>query len=203
MRQRRGFTLVELLVVIAILSLLLTLGARQFSKFLGMGKEAQTVATLEQLKGLVEQYHNRTSDYPSSRLADFGIKSRNDLNEGIEALVVGLFHKEYDGERIDEKFLRNMDDDVADKNVTVHARPVLLEVVDAWENPFVYFRYDDYGRQQEYEFTNGETHEIESHGVAAAQSELTGGFHAKESYQLVSVGEDGVYGTEDDIASYR
>lgn len=203
MKSSRGFTLIEMLVVIAILSLLLTLGATQFSKFLGKGKEAQTIATVEQLKALLEEYRNETSDYPPSRLAAYGIKSRNDLNEGIEALVVGLFHKDYAGRRFDDEGrMTNGDGDSADKNVTTHAKPVLLEVIDAWENPLVYFRYDDYSRTQEYEFMDGDTMEIESHSVAAAQSELTGGYQKKESYQLVSVGEDGKYGTEDDITSF-
>jgi len=200
---RRGFTLIELLVVITILGALLALGAKQFGKFLGKGKEAQTVATVEQVKGLLEQYRNRMSDYPPCRLGAYGIKAQNTVNEGIEALVVGLFHKDYDGPRIDEKYLMNLDDDSADKNVTEHALAVLLEVVDAWENPLVYIRYDQYAVEHEYDFVDAETYEVETQVVTAAKSELTGGFYAKESYQLLSVGEDGVYGTEDDIASYK
>ena len=203
MSHRRGFTLIELLVVITILGALLALGAKQFSKFLGKGKEAQTIATIEQVKGLLEQYRNRKSDYPPCRLSNYGIKSTNVTNEGIESLVVGLFHKDYDGPRIDEKYLLNVDDDVADKNVTEHELPVLLEIVDAWENPLVYIRFDQYTQEHEYDFADAETYEIETHVVTAAKSELTGGFYAKESYQLLSVGEDGVYGTEDDIASYK
>ncbi|MFH0947192.1 MAG: prepilin-type N-terminal cleavage/methylation domain-containing protein [Planctomycetota bacterium] len=202
-RTAAGFTLIELLVVITILAALLALGARQFGKFLGAGKEAQTVALIEQVKGLLEQYRNRMSDYPPCRLGEYGIKSRNNTNEGIEAMVVGLFHKNYDGARIEEKYLMNQDDDVADKNVTDHAQPVLLEVVDAWENPLVYIRYDQYQVEHEYEFVDADTNELETCVVTAAKSELTGSFYAKESYQLLSVGEDGVLGTEDDLTSYK
>lgn len=201
-RPAAGFTLIELLVVITILAGLLALGARQFSKFLGAGKEAQTVALIEELKTLLEQYRNRMSDYPPCRLGDYGIKSRNNTNEGIEAMLVGLFHKDYDGARPDEKHLMNLDDDVADKNVTEHELPVLLEVVDAWENPLVYIRYDQYLVEHEYDFVDADTLEAETCTVRAAKSELTGGFYNKESYQLLSVGEDGRLGTEDDLTSY-
>ncbi|MBI4878202.1 MAG: prepilin-type N-terminal cleavage/methylation domain-containing protein [Planctomycetes bacterium] len=203
MRTRRAFTLIELLVVISILALLLGIGATQYPKFLATGKEADTRSRLQQLSGLLEQYRNRTGDYPYSQLARYGLKAKNDVDEGNEALVVGFFHKDYDGERIPEKYLKNQDgEDVADKNVTIHGMPVLLEVVDAWDNPFVYIRYDDYGKESCYEFLDADTAEWVAKVVTGAVSELTGGFYAKESYQLLSVGEDGVYGTADDIASY-
>ncbi len=204
MRTRRAFTLIELLVVISILTLLLGIAAAYYGNFQEEGKRADTRSRLEQLSGLLEQYKNRKGDYPFSRLERYGLKAKNDVNEGIEALVVGLFHQDYDGERIPEEYLRNQDgEDVADKNVTIHGLPVLLEVVDAWENPLVYIRYDDYGRESCYEFQDFDTAEPVPKVVTGAVSELTGGFYAKESYQLLSVGEDGVYGTRDDIASYR
>lgn len=200
--RSRGFTLVELLVVITILAMLLGIGAVGFNKFRSKGHEAQTRGTLLSVKGYLEQYKSARGDYPKSSLSGYGIKAKNQLFEGVEAMVVGLYHKDYDGARPEEQLLRNLDGDKADKNVTINALPDLNEVVDAWDNPFVYIRYDDYDKEHEYEFVVDATGEIEGVTVKAATSERTGSYFARESYQLLSVGPDGVYGTGDDITSY-
>lgn len=200
--RARGFTLIELLVVVAILAMLLGIGAFGYNKFLGKGDHAATVGIVESVKGYLEQYRNAQGDYPKSTLTGYGIKAKNHLFEGNEAMVVGLFHKDYDGARPEEKNLRNTDEDSADKNVTINASPALLEVVDAWDNPLIYIRYDDYDKEHEYEFMVNATGEIEGVVVKAAVSDLTGSWFARESYQLVSVGEDGVLGTIDDVTSY-
>lgn len=202
MRRTVGFTLIELLVVIAILGALLGIGAMQYSKFLGKGDEAKTIAILTETENLLAQYRTQTGDYPASQLSAYGIKPQNRTDEGIEAAVVALFHKNWDGERPDDKNLMNQDEDVADVNVTILERPVLREIVDAWENPLVYIRYSDYGKEFEYEFRNNETQEWDTVTVTAAKDDETGSYYGLESYQLLSVGEDGIYGTEDDKTSY-
>lgn len=200
--MRRGFTLVELLVVITILALLLGMAALNFSKFLGQGDLASTKTRLEGLASQLAAYKTRVGDYPSSRLADHGVKAGDDMNEGIEALVVALKHKDYSGDGPDEAWLENRDADQGDPNVTQFANADLFEVVDAWGNPFVYIRYDDYDREQHYEFEDQSTMALEDVAVKAARSEKTGSFHDARSYQLISAGGDGVFGTEDDVASW-
>ena len=201
-RPEAAFTLVELLVVISILAMLLAIGAFSYGKFLGRGDHAATVALIESLKTQLEHYRNATGDYPPSRLEAFGVKPSNHLFEGIEAMVVGLMSPDYDGPRPEERHLRNLDEDAADRNVTRLGKPALLEVVDAWENPLVYIRYDDYEREFDYEFRSADTGEWVPVRVKAAVNELTGAYFALDSYQLVSAGEDGVLGTDDDITSY-
>jgi prepilin-type N-terminal cleavage/methylation domain-containing protein len=203
MHRRSGFTLVELLVVLAILSLLLTFGFRAFQGWISQGEVAATEARLTHVEMLLEQYKNAQGDYPSSKLDSYGIKVRNRVNEGNEALVLALAHKDYGGNGIDEDYLEDLEEDAPDKNVTKFANAKLLEVVDEWHNPFFYVRYDDYGRAQEYVFVDALNVEPMPATVKAEKSAMTGNYHANESYQLRSAGPDGVFGNEDDIASYR
>lgn len=203
MHARRAFTLIELLVVISILALLMGIAVSQYGKFMGTGDRAATVSRLEGLKGLLETYRTAKGDYPKATLASLGVRSANSIDEGNEAMVLALFAKDYDGQRIDEKWLTNADDDTADKNLSIFDRPVLMEVVDAFGNPFVYLRPDVYEKGQEYEITDTGTQETNRVRAVGQKNEETGGFYAKESYQLWSAGEDGVLGTEDDIASFR
>lgn len=201
--KTRGFTLVELLVVITILALLLGLAAVNFSDFLGQGDKAATVSRIEGLKLYLTQYKSHMGDYPASRLADHGVKGGDNMFEGIEALVIALKHKDYAYDGPEEAWLQNMDADQGQPNVTQFAKSDLFEVVDAWDNPIVYMRYDDYERAQNYEFMNQDTMALEDVEVKAATSEKTGTFHDARSYQLRSAGKDGVLNTPDDITSYN
>ncbi len=202
MSRRRGFTLIELLVVLTILALLFTIGSVALNRSKGAGDEAKTKATIEVMKGLLEQYRTKTGDYPPSTLAKLGVRSSNVLFEGIEAMVLALSAKDYSGERLTEDDLMNLDDDSADKNISIHPNPVLLEVVDAWKNPFVYMRYDSYASEQEYEFVEQATSERQTVKVKALKNSLTGGPYSPQSYQLISAGPDGIFGNGDDIMSF-
>jgi prepilin-type N-terminal cleavage/methylation domain-containing protein len=201
-QSSRGFTLIEILVVLTILGLLFGIGALAIRNIQGAGHVAKTESILSMAKGFLEQYRNATGDYPPSSLAKLGVRSNNTLFEGNEAMVLALNAKEYTGNRIEEQYLRNRDEDRADKNISIFDDPALLEVVDAWDNPLVYIRYDQYEAAHDYEFTVQATGSTEPVQVKAAKSTLTGSYFSKESYQLVSAGEDGVFGNEDDIRSY-
>lgn len=197
-----GFTLIEILVVLTILGLLFGFGAIAIRNMQGAGHVAKTESILAMVKGFLEQYRNATGDYPPSSLSKLGVRSPNTLFEGNEAMVLALAAKDYTGNRIEEQYLKNLDDDRADKNISMFDEPVLLEIVDGWDNPLVYIRYDQYEATHEYEFTTQATLETERVQVKAAKSTMTGSYFSKESYQLVSAGEDGVFGNEDDIKSY-
>jgi prepilin-type N-terminal cleavage/methylation domain-containing protein len=200
-RKSRGFTLIELLVVLTILGMLFGIGAIAVNRFTAQGPIAKTQAIVMMTEGLLEQYRNEKGDYPPSSLARLGVRAPNALFEGNEAMVLAFYSKDWNGNRIDEQYLMNLDDDRADKNVSIHGEPVLLEMVDAWGNPLVYLHSSQYEAVHEYEFQSDTSDSVRVQ-VRAAKNPLTASYYAKESYQLVSVGEDGVYGTDDDIKSY-
>ncbi len=192
--------------MITILAMLLALAAFGMSKFLSSGEKAATVSTITSLKLLAENYRTRFGDYPKSRLADYGVKSANTTNEGIEAFVLAFHMKGYDGDRPseDEKMFGNTDDDrIEGTNPTINAEPFLNESLDAWGNPLVYMQYSDYGKDQEYLFVVADTGEAATSMVKAEKNPQTGAYFARDSFQIISVGKDGIYGTEDDITSFR
>ena len=200
--NRRGFTLIELLVVIAILSLLLGMAAMGFSRFRGEGEVTATKTRIHGLAMMLETYHTSKGDYPSGRLSDYGVKPPNAINQGIEAMVLAFVHKDYNGQTLDESWLENKDQDRAVKNVTRFGEAALFEVVDAWDNPITYQRYDQYETEEDYEFVETATGEVALGRVKGQVSDKTGSFHDQQKFQLRSAGEDGVLGTSDDITSY-
>lgn len=201
-RHTSAFSLIELLVVLTILGMLFGFGAMAIRSVQGSGHVAKTASIVAMVEGCLEQYRNAKGDYPASSLAKLGVRSSNTLFEGNEALVLALNAKDYSGNRIDEQYLMNLDGDRADKNISIFDEAGLLEVVDAWENPLIYIRYDQYDAAHEYDLVKQATSESERVQAKGAKNSLTGSYYSKESYQLVSAGEDGVLGTEDDIKSY-
>jgi prepilin-type N-terminal cleavage/methylation domain-containing protein len=202
-RTRKGFTLIEILVVLSIVAMLIGITAFALGKFRSQGEVAKTQAIITSMGNLLEQYRTNTGDYPPSNLASFGIRGTKALFEGNEAMVVAMFRKDYSGSRPEESMLANLDDDTADKNITIFDKPALFEIVDAWGNPLVYLRHDSYETSQEYESLRQIDGELVRAQVKGVRSDKTGSFHNKEKYQLSSAGEDGVHGTEDDIASWK
>ena len=125
----------------------------------------------------------------------------NTVNEGIEALVAAFKHPDYQGKRPDESWLANGDDDSTQMLRMVDGSRALLEVVDPWDNPIMYFVYRDYDTEMVYRLED-ETG-LNDETVRAARNPLTDTWHRFDSYQLLSAGPDGLRDTEDDIANYE
>ena len=60
---------------------------------------------------------------------------------------------------------------------------------------------DGYDAAQEYEVKSADGG-FDRMQVRAAKNPVTGSFFGADKYQLVSAGEDGVFGTDDDVKSY-
>ena len=61
---------------------------------------------------------------------------------------------------------------------------------------------EDYGRADEYVTLDNETGVEMSAIVKAHMSPKTQGYHNPRSYQLISAGQDGIFGNDDDITNF-
>lgn len=199
---RAGFSLIEMLAVMVILSVLLVFLAFRLG---GMGETAKarmTATYLGEIGLATAEFEHETGDYPSSSWnSDWGALP-NKKNLGIEVLCVQLWSEEYGGVSLSEDKLDNMDADRSKKSLTTHVNRDLFELVDDWGNPIAYFHRRDYGREDLYTTISMETGEFEDSLVKAHTNPKTGSYFNPRSFQLISAGKDGLFGTEDDITNF-
>jgi prepilin-type N-terminal cleavage/methylation domain-containing protein len=199
----RGFTLIEILVVMAIIALLLGVLVMNSKSMFTAGSKTKTQSRIHELRLQIEEYQRVTGSYPPSSLQEVGLKSENDINEGIEACVASMMKKDYQGSgHPDENTFKNTDGDAADTDFSILGSRDLFEVVDHDENPIVYINFKDYAKSFTYYIKNPSTQEYEPHTVTAHKSKRTGGYSNFDSYQIWSAGPDGEFNTDDDIANF-
>lgn len=197
-----GFTLIEILVVLTIIGLLIAVSGGAYVKYISYSEGVKTRAMILELEGYARDYNDRRGDYPPSLLQSLGLTSRGDeANEGIESFVQAIYAKKYYGNRPDSTSnLINSDEDEADKNITEFAHPELLEFEDAWGNPLIYIRHTDYEREFTYLFQGPTGWEYGE--VQALKNPRTGTYYNFESCQIISVGPDALFDTDDDVANF-
>ena len=208
-----GFTLIEILVVLSIIALLLVFFSPTLMRLAKSGESGKAKAQVQTIKALVATYASnpRYGDYPPTDARDTrlkiasGVELRpNDVNLGIESLVLHFSHLDYGAQSpfTEEKLLVNYDGDEASTNVTRFAKPDLFEYSDPWGKPYIYFRLRDFDpkapTRQNYE---GEDGAFEAWPIV---SEKTGTFAGdSDGFQILSCGPDGEFGTDDDIKSFE
>lgn len=202
---QQGFTLVEILAVLAIMGILMTVGLMVFSGHKDRAAQAETRSTMASVEGLVSRYEDKWGDYPPDRLDDCQpkVKKNNVTNEGIEACLAALHSKEYkSGASMNDAYLINTDGDETTTDFHRSGSRKLVEVRDGWNNPIAYFHYRDYGSTQEYQMDPDNLAGYPLQSVEAAVNETTGVYARADSFQLISAGADGIFGTEDDVTNW-
>jgi len=196
---RAGFTLLELMVVLMILGVLMgyfvVSGARLFQSAAARDTEVR-IRTLE---NLLESYRQIQGDYPPDALPAGA--AANAENANAEALFLAFYSPDYRGDRPQQDWLGNTDGDAATKSLTILPSRELFEVLDSWGNPIVYFDHRGYERVAVV-LAGPPDEDPFSQEVRARRDERTGLWQENERFQLLSAGEDGIFGTEDDIANF-
>ncbi len=202
-RPRAGFTLIEVLAVILILGILM---AFLITTLGGQGDAVRSNLTrtkIEQFSAEISAFESATGRYPVSSWKEEWGTQPNQVNVGIEALVVQLWAAERGGTHLSEDDLVNMDGDAASRKLTVFELNDLFELRDAWDNPLAYIERMDYGKPLVYLTESPVTGEQIETAVLAAENKRTGGFFNPRTFQLLSAGPDGDFGTSDDIGNFR
>ncbi|MDP6941103.1 MAG: type II secretion system protein [Planctomycetota bacterium] len=194
--SQSAFTILELMVVLVIIGILMSVfvigGGRMFSS----SNKRKAQAQLTALSAAIEEFRQIENQYPDDRLPA-GITG-NVQNSCAEALFLALYDSEYSGRRPDQEWLINLDGDTLRKAMTSLPSRELFEFGDPWMNPIVYFESLHYGDQVV--VLAGAEGAIEEQTVTALRNERTGAWEASGGFQLISAGEDGFFGTEDDIS---
>lgn len=201
-RQEGGFTLIELLGVIVIVSILMFFLVTRLTGVDEAVKVKIAREKIEQISAALAEYETDKGDYPKSTFATDWGQPPNSLNVGSEALYLALWQKGVEGQGLSEELLGNSDGDATAKRLTVNASLDLFELTDPWDNPLAYFHRSDYGRKDAYVCTDPETGESIDSEALARNSPKTGNWFNPHTFQLISSGPDGRFGTEDDIGNF-
>ena len=199
MKKQAGFTLMELMIVLVIIGILSAAFVAFGGNSLEKGKVKAAKANLHAISAMIESYRSVEGEYPSDYLPS-GI-AVNTTNSRAEALYLALFDAEYTGQRPSQDWLINTDSDESVRNTTALGTRELFEIGDEWDNPIIYFDSLHYNDRIATIVMAGEA-VIEEQEVNPHRNERTNSFSKPSSFQLVSAGPDGLYGTNADIFSF-
>ena len=208
----RGFTLIELLVVMSIIVVLgglSVVGLRVAQQSSRVSAEQHTISLF---RTAIATFGQEWGDFPPTSLRNFKVRKTNPVNEGNEALCACLQARKHNGPflpDLDESRWENYDDDrltpadskeVKKRLDWIRSGNQLLEYTDYWGNPYVYIHNVDYGKELTYQGVDGN-----KFTVRASKNSKTEGYSAPSSYQLWSLGPNGINenGEGDDICSWK
>lgn len=206
-RQSAGFTLIEVLAVLLILSILVAVLVTQLHDSQSAVLMDNARNQLRILGSAIQSYQNEFGAAPPSSFTPAQEVGNDGTNVGNEALVVALWSNKYEAGGLLAEVrdqLVNTDGDRSTKQLTDFDTRELLEIVDPWENPIAYIERSDYGqtnrRYRTYDVESKQ--EVESVPLAF-KNPTTGQYYNAQSFQLISAGPDGRFGSADDITPFE
>jgi type II secretory pathway pseudopilin PulG len=183
--------MVVIVIVGILMGALLTNGGSLFRS----AKVKETAVRMDTIATMIREYRQIEGVFPNDRLPT-GV-NQGAMNSNAEALFLELFAEKYSGQRPDQDWLVNTDEDSLSKSLTILPVRELFEIGDAWGNPILYFESLHYGEPGQ--VMAGTDGMLEEQSVDAMKNERTGAYQQPNGFQLISAGEDGTFGTEDDI----
>lgn len=197
--RRAGFTLIELLAVMVIIAVLLAFLLPNLLSSEEAARINRTRTKLALIASACDAYERERGSYPPSRFPSEWGAPPNDINVGIESLVVAMWSKRYEaGGMLQADELVNTDGDRSASSISDLPTSELLEFVDDWSNPIAYIESADYAADHRYTGIDGDGMVGETI-VRAVKNATTGRYVASSKFQLISAGPDGLFATEDDI----
>jgi len=205
-KGRVGFTLIELLAVIVIIGILATVLISQFGSVEAIAEVETTRQDMAKLEAVLNAYAGDFGMFPPSHFTSEQEVVNDGTNIGAEALVCALWTKGYEAGGLLEDVVNklvNTDQDASSKRLTDFETRSLLEIPDAWDNPIAYIRADYYEvTNRAYVLVDPKTGEVVHSTPVAYKDKTTGRYYNHLSFQLISAGLDGRFGTEDDLTTF-
>lgn len=197
-----GFTLIELLIVIAILGVLAAVLVPQLTSANHAASRTATEADMQSLATGIAAFERKhglppTDDLTSNVAAYKAVwKNDNGRNTGIESLVCFLSQSSGDGLDLDPMVdqLGNGDGDDHGIEIPRLKTKERKELLDHWKTPLCYFT--KYGMQKAQQVQSSTDSDVMT---VKAMRRPDGRPYGEDKYQLLSAGQDMIFGTDDDL----
>ncbi len=215
-KRDQGFTLIEVLVVVSILGVLMGLVSVLVLRSASHQKKSMSENLVKTfLPNSIERYKSEFRRLPPSTIAELNkagsrwkslaLTDNNAVNESAECLLVALRHPDFsaplgDGDLPVEQPYANVDEDSWNSIPDGSSSDAATELLDAYGNTIVYINKNRYGESFTITNQNGEQVEV------MALKKPDGSWYNASSYQLISVGENGIQDEDpsegDDIVNF-
>ncbi len=203
--SRAGFSLVELLAVIIIISLLVAFLIPNLLSSQEAVNSKMTQTWLDQVSAEISAYEREKGDFPPSTFPRKLDPKPSKTNMGVESLLIALMPADgsylASGDYGDR--LGNTDGDDSKKPHSRFKSSDVFELCDHWDNPIAYLHRRDYEKGGTYLTYSDEASDWIEEKVVGAVNPTTGSPYRMDSFQLISAGPDGQFGTLDDIGNFK